>query len=60
MRLRDKLSSSGEWIISAIDREGHKLYRLRLGPFNDTASADAALARVTGAGSNDAKIVVDR
>jgi len=60
MRLRDKLADSGEWTISPIDREGHKLYRLRLGPFNDTASADAALARVTGAGSNDAEIVVDR
>lgn len=60
MRLRDKLTGSGEWTISAIDREGHKLYRLRLGPFADTASADAALARVTGTGSNDAKIVVDR
>jgi rare lipoprotein A len=60
MRLRDQLSDTGEWTISTIDREGRKLYRLRLGPFNDTASADAALARVTGTGSNDAKIVVDR
>jgi rare lipoprotein A len=60
MRLRDKLTETGEWSISTIDREGHKLYRLRLGPFNDTTSADAALARVTGTGSNDAKIVVDR
>lgn len=59
-RLRNKLAASGDWTISPIDREGHKLYRLRMGPFNDTPSADAALARVTGAGSNDAKIVVDR
>ncbi len=60
LRLKAKLADSGDWNISTIDREGHKLYRLRLGPFNDAASADAALARVTGAGSNDAKIVVDR
>jgi rare lipoprotein A len=59
-RLRNKLAASGNWTISPIDRDGHKLYRLRLGPFSDTSSADAALARVTGAGSNDAKIVVDR
>jgi rare lipoprotein A len=59
-RLKLKLAASGDWSISTIEREGHKLYRLRLGPFNDAASADAALARVTGSGSNDAKIVVDR
>jgi rare lipoprotein A len=60
MRLRDKLANSGEWLISSIDRNGRKLYRLRMGPFNDTPSADAALARVSGAGTNDAEIVVDR
>jgi rare lipoprotein A len=59
-RLKAKLAASGDWTISTIERDGHKLYRLRLGPFSDTASADAALARVTGSGSNDAKIVVDR
>jgi rare lipoprotein A len=60
LRLKTKLAASGDWNISSIDRDGHKLYRLRLGPFRDTPSADAALARVTGTGSNDAKIVVDR
>jgi rare lipoprotein A len=34
-------------------------YRVRLGPFDDTASADAALDRALGAGVSDARIIVD-
>ncbi|MEJ1969731.1 MAG: septal ring lytic transglycosylase RlpA family protein [Rhizomicrobium sp.] len=46
--------------ISPIARGGQTLYRVRLGPFDDVGEADQALARLTGLGSNDAKIVVDR
>ena len=46
--------------ISAIQRDGQTLYRVRLGPFNTTDDADAALSRISSLGSNDAKIVVDQ
>jgi peptidoglycan lytic transglycosylase len=46
--------------ISPIDRGGKRLYRVRCGPYDDVESADAALARLNGQGSNDAQIVVDR
>jgi rare lipoprotein A len=59
-RLKDRLAQAGNPVISPIDRNGQLLYRVRLGPFDDVESADAALARLTGLGSSDAKIVVDR
>jgi rare lipoprotein A len=46
--------------ISAIQRGGQTLYRVRLGPFNTTDDADAALSRISSLGSNDAQIVVDQ
>ncbi len=46
--------------ISAIQRNGQTLYRVRLGPFNTTDEADAALSRISSLGSNDAQIVVDQ
>jgi rare lipoprotein A len=46
--------------ISAIARNGQKLYRVRLGPFDQVSDADQALARIAGLGSNDARIVVDQ
>ena len=46
--------------ISTIQRGGQTLYRVRLGPFNTTDDADAALSRISSLGSNDAKIVVDQ
>ena len=46
--------------ISTLQRNGQTLYRVRTGPLNSVEDADAALARVTGAGSNDAHIVVDQ
>jgi len=45
--------------ISSITRNGQTVYRVRSGPFDDIGDADSALARLTAAGSNDAKIVVD-
>ena len=59
-RLRDRLASAGELNISSIDRNGQRLYRVRMGPFDDLKAADAALARVSAAGGTDAQIVVDK
>jgi rare lipoprotein A len=58
MRLREELG--GDLKISTIKRNGQTLYRVRSGPFDATADADAALARLSGLGSNDAHIVVDQ
>jgi rare lipoprotein A len=46
--------------ISAIQRNGQTLYRVRSGPFAMTDDADAALSRVINLGANDAQIVVDQ
>jgi len=59
-RLKDRLASAGNLFISSIDRKGQRLYRVRIGPFDDVNAADAALSRVLGLGSNDAKIIVDQ
>ncbi len=50
----------GDLRISTLQRNGQTLYRVRTGPLNSVEDADAALSRITGAGSNDAKIVVDQ
>jgi len=59
-RLRNKLAAAGDMNISPIDRNGQRLYRVRMGPFDDLESADAALARVSALGGTDAQIVVDK
>ncbi|MGZ5934383.1 MAG: septal ring lytic transglycosylase RlpA family protein [Rhizomicrobium sp.] len=58
LRLQTKLRNGLQ--ISSIIQNGQKLYRLRLGPFDELGDADQALARLTGLGSNDARIVVDQ
>jgi rare lipoprotein A len=50
----------GDVHISALQRGGQTLYRVRTGPLNSVQDADAALARITGTGSSDARIVVDQ
>ena len=50
----------GNLRISALQRGGQTLYRVRSAPLASVADADVALARVTGAGANDAHIVVDQ
>lgn len=50
----------GDLRISTLQRNGQTLYRVRTGPLNSIEDADAALSRITGAGSNDAHIVVDQ
>ncbi|HWA04042.1 MAG TPA: septal ring lytic transglycosylase RlpA family protein [Rhizomicrobium sp.] len=58
MRLRDQLGE--DLRISTTKRNGQTLYRVRTGPLDSTEDADAALARLSGLGSNDAHIVVDQ
>ncbi len=50
----------GDIRISTLQRGGQTLYRVRTGPLGSVQDADAALARITGAGANDAHIVVDQ
>jgi len=50
----------GDLRISTLKRNGQTFYRVRTGPLNSIEDADAALSRITGAGSNDAHIVVDQ
>lgn len=59
-RLKTRLAAAGDLFISPIDRAGQRLYRVRSGPYDDVESADAALARLNGLGTNDAQIVVDQ
>jgi rare lipoprotein A len=59
-RLKTRLVAAGGLMISPITRNGQTLYRVRVGPFDELSSADAALARVVKLGSNDAQIVVDQ
>jgi rare lipoprotein A len=50
----------GDLRISTLQRAGQTLYRVRSAPLASVKDADAALARITGAGANDAHIVVDQ
>jgi rare lipoprotein A len=50
----------GDLRISTLQRGGQTLYRVRSGPLASVQDADAALSRITGAGANDAHIVVDQ
>jgi rare lipoprotein A len=50
----------GDLQISTLQRGGQTLYRVRSAPLASVKDADAALARITGAGANDAHIVVDQ
>jgi rare lipoprotein A len=50
----------GDLRISTLQRGGQTLYRVRSAPLASVGDADAALARITGAGANDAHIVVDQ
>ena len=60
VRLKNRLRAAGRLKISSIDIRGRRFYRVRLGPFDRVLQADAALNRLTRAGSSDAAIVVDR
>ncbi len=53
-------SIGGDMRVSALQRGGQTLYRVRTGPLASVQDADAALARISGAGSGEAEIVVDQ
>jgi rare lipoprotein A len=53
-------SLGGDLHVSTLQRGGQTLYRVRTGPLSSVQDADAALARISGAGSSDAQIVVDQ
>ncbi len=57
-RLQQRLG--GDLQISPITQNGRTVYRVRSGPYDELGAADSALARLSGAGSNDAQIIVDR
>jgi rare lipoprotein A len=57
-RLLDRVG--GDLRISTLQRGGQTLYRVRTRPLATVAEADAELSRITGAGANDAQIVVDQ
>ena len=50
----------GNLQISPLQRGGQTLYRVRTGPLSSVKEADTALSRISGAGANDAQIVVDQ
>jgi rare lipoprotein A len=53
-------SLGGDLHVSTLQRGGQTLYRVRSSPLSSVQDADAALARISGAGSADAQIVVDQ
>jgi rare lipoprotein A len=59
-RLKENLGAAGDLFISASERQGRELYRVRSGPYDDLETANAALARLGELGNNDARIVVDQ
>jgi rare lipoprotein A len=58
-RLKAQLSDADGLFISQAEHDGKPLYRVRSGPYDDLEAANAALARLTGLGNNDARIVID-
>ena len=50
----------GNLQISPLQRGGQTLYRVRTSPLSSVKEADTALSRISGAGANDAQIVVDQ
>lgn len=59
LRMRDRVFALGPTQISRFQVAGADLYRVRIGPLNSVAVADATLARVTDAGVADARLVVE-
>lgn len=57
--LSSKLAGIGPSKVYHVNIGGRSMYRVRLGPYEQVASADAALNRVVSAGTRDAIITVD-
>lgn len=45
--------------VSATVRDGKTVYRVRIGPLQDVATADSTLSQVQAMGQNDARIVIE-
>lgn len=58
--LAQTLSSLGRVVVTPVQVDGQRFYRVRLGPAADIAAADALLARAVAAGIPGAHIVIDR
>lgn len=59
LRMRDRIYSLGPAQISRFFAGGVDLYRVRIGPLQSVAMADTTLIRVTGAGVEDAQLIVE-
>ncbi len=59
LRMRDRIYSLGPTQISRFFAGGVELYRVRIGPLQSVAMADTTLRRVTGAGVEDARLIVE-
>lgn len=57
--VRQELASLGPTVIMQVDVNGRPLFRVRLGPLDSTARAEATLGLVVGRGHTEARIVVD-
>ena len=53
-----KLNSLGARVMRGV-KDGHPIFRVRIGPFQDVGSADSVLGQVHALGQSDAQIVVD-
>ena len=59
VKLADRLSIFGPTRITAIERRGRILYRVRLGPITSREAASNLLVQVVAAGHREARLVVD-
>ncbi len=57
-RVASRLAFAGAQI-SRIEREGSTLFRVRMGPYQDVATADAVLFQVQSAGHTDVEFVIE-
>jgi rare lipoprotein A len=58
-RLSARLSPYGPSRVSNFRINGQEFYRVRIGPLQDVATADATLEQLIAQGHTDARIVVD-
>ncbi len=59
LRMRDRVYGIGPTQISRFRVAGAELYRVRIGPLASVAMADATLRRVSSAGVEDARLIVE-
>ena len=59
MSVLSKIKKVGPGEVSTVNHLGKKLYRVRLGPMDDVAMADAMLEKIVNTGFTGARIVVD-